>query len=54
MPQLRTKGREMLRCRRCGSVFPEGKATRDGWRYECPEDGCDATGLGEALIPIDD
>ena len=47
--QLRTRGRDMLVCRKCGSVFPEGRATHDGWHYECPEDGCDSRGLGQGL-----
>jgi hypothetical protein len=47
--QLRTRGRDMLVCRKCGSVFPEGRATHDGWYYECPEDGCDSRGLGQGL-----
>lgn len=53
MSALRTQGRDMLQCRKCGSVFPEGKATKDGWFYECPQDDCDASGLGEALKQLD-
>lgn len=44
-----TKGRELLVCRKCGTRFPEGKATQDGWHYRCPEDGCNAEGIGEGL-----
>ena len=46
-------GRDLLRCRKCGAEFPEGRATRDGWHYTCPEDGCDATGIGDGLKRID-
>jgi len=49
MPQLQTRGRDLLLCRKCGSTFPEGQATRDGWHYECPTEGCDSEGLGEGL-----
>jgi len=48
MPQLQT-GRDLLRCRACGATFPEGRATEDGWTYRCPEDDCDATGIGTGL-----
>ncbi len=44
-----SKGRDVLLCRKCGAEFPEGQATRDGWHYRCPEDDCDAEGLGEGL-----
>ncbi|WP_101297933.1 HVO_2901 family zinc finger protein [Halegenticoccus soli] len=47
-----TGGRDMLVCRKCGSEFPEGRATRDGWYYRCPADGCDSEGLGEGLRRI--
>ena len=47
-----TKGRDVLVCRKCGATFPEGKATRDGWNYRCPEDDCDAEGLGEGLRAV--
>ena len=55
MPQLtaRAAGRDLLRCRRCGTEFPEGQATDDGWHYACPEDGCGATGIGEGLKRVD-
>ncbi|WP_197427970.1 hypothetical protein [Halogeometricum sp. CBA1124] len=33
----RDRGRDLLECRSCGETFPEGKATNDGWHYECPE-----------------
>jgi len=49
MPQLQTRGRDLLLCRNCGSTFPEGQATRDGWHYECPTEDCDSEGLGEGL-----
>lgn len=41
--------RDRLRCRVCGSVFPEARATVDGWHYRCPVPGCDGEGLGEGL-----
>lgn len=41
------RGRDELRCRRCGAEFPEGRATEDGWHYRCPE--CDAAGIGDGL-----
>jgi len=49
MPQLQTRGRDLLLCRKCGSTFPEGQATRDGWHYECPTEDCEAEGLGDGL-----
>jgi predicted RNA-binding Zn-ribbon protein involved in translation (DUF1610 family) len=42
------EGRDTLVCRRCDAEFPEGRATRDGWHYECPECG-EAEGIGEGL-----
>ncbi len=53
MPQLQARGRDLLTCRNCGATFPEGQATRDGWHYECPEDGCTASGIGEGLRRLD-
>ncbi|MGM0605716.1 MAG: HVO_2901 family zinc finger protein [Halobacteriota archaeon] len=53
MAHLETHGRDLLRCRSCGAVFPEGQATRDGWYYECPEDGCTASGIGDGLRRIE-
>lgn len=42
------RGRDELVCRKCGAEFPEGRATRDGWHYRCPE--CDgAEGIGDGL-----
>jgi DNA-directed RNA polymerase subunit RPC12/RpoP len=41
---------DSLVCRRCGGRFPESKATRDGWHYECPDDDCEGTGMGEDLV----
>lgn len=40
---------ETLVCRSCGARFREADATTDGWHYRCPEDDCDAEGLGEGL-----
>jgi predicted RNA-binding Zn-ribbon protein involved in translation (DUF1610 family) len=42
------EGRDTLVCRRCDAAFPEGRATKDGWHYECPECG-EAEGIGEGL-----
>ncbi|WP_171006664.1 HVO_2901 family zinc finger protein [Halalkalirubrum salinum] len=53
MPQLQARGRDLLTCRNCGATFPEGQATRDGWHYECPKDGCTASGIGEGLRRLD-
>ncbi|MFC6785660.1 HVO_2901 family zinc finger protein [Halobaculum halobium] len=55
MPQLTTRatGRDLLRCRRCGTEFPEGRATEDGWHYACPEESCDAKGLGDGLKRVE-
>ncbi|QZX99396.1 HVO_2901 family zinc finger protein [Halobaculum rubrum] len=55
MPQLtaRATGRDLLRCRRCGAEFPEGRATEDGWHYACPEEGCNASGLGDGLKRVE-
>ncbi|MCL9816282.1 HVO_2901 family zinc finger protein [Natronocalculus amylovorans] len=52
MALLRTRGRDLLRCRTCGATFPEGQATRDGWHYECPEADCTANGIGDGLRRI--
>jgi len=48
---VRTEGRDWLRCRACDAVFPEGRATRDGWHYACPE--CGERGLGDGLKRIE-
>jgi len=49
MPQMHVSTRrDLLVCRKCDAEFPEGRATKDGWTYECPECG-EATGLGEGL-----
>jgi predicted RNA-binding Zn-ribbon protein involved in translation (DUF1610 family) len=51
MPEMlhqRDRGREFLECRVCGSAFPEGRATTDGWHYRCPECG-EAKGIGDGL-----
>lgn len=55
MPQLATRemGRDLLRCRKCSTEFPEGHATEDGWHYGCPEDDCDASGIGEGLKRVE-
>jgi len=52
MPQMHVSTRrDLLVCRKCDAEFPEGRATKDGWTYECPECG-EATGLGEGLRRI--
>ncbi|KTG27170.1 hypothetical protein AUR66_14660 [Haloferax profundi] len=48
LQEQRARGRDMLECRGCGAVFPEGRATNDGWTYVCPE--CEQVeGIGEGL-----
>ena len=39
MQITKQSGRDMLVCRKCAAEFPEGRATKDGWHYECPECG---------------
>ena len=55
MTLLQSPGRDLLVCRSCGATFPEGRATRDGWHYECPEPDCGAAGIGDGLrrLPLD-
>lgn len=43
---------DQLFCTQCGERFPERRATRDGWNYECPTEGCEGTGLGEDLRSV--
>lgn len=43
-----------LLCRQCGERFREGEATRDGWHYECPSEGCDGSGRGEDIVEVAD
>jgi DNA-directed RNA polymerase subunit RPC12/RpoP len=45
---------DQLICTRCGERFAERGATEDGWHYRCPNDDCDADGIGEDLQPIAD
>jgi transposase-like protein len=45
---------ERLLCRECGERFSERRATRDGWHYQCPNEECDAEGLGEAVVKLKD
>lgn len=45
---------EALICERCGEQFPERRATRDGWHYRCPNDGCDGAGIGDDLHSVHD
>ncbi|MDX5986677.1 MULTISPECIES: HVO_2901 family zinc finger protein [Haloferax] len=48
LQEQRVHGRDMLECRGCGAVFPEGRATTDGWTYVCPE--CEEVeGIGQGL-----
>lgn len=48
-----TCGADDLVCGACGEQFSESVATRDGWHYACPNDGCDAAGIGEELYEVD-
>ena len=48
MQVSREIGRDLLVCRKCDAEFPEGRATKDGWHYECPECG-EAEGIGDGL-----
>lgn len=43
-----------LVCELCGEQFAEDGATRDGWHYTCPNDGCDGSGIGSDLHPVGD
>ncbi|WP_299232808.1 transcriptional regulator [Natronomonas sp.] len=43
---------DALVCERCGEQFSERQATRDGWHYACPTDGCEGSGRGEDLHPV--
>jgi hypothetical protein len=43
-----------LFCENCGDRFAERRATRDGWHYECPNDDCDGSGIGEDLRRVRD
>ena len=43
-----------LVCRECGEKVSERRATRDGWTYQCPNDDCDGSGLGDDLHKADD
>ncbi|PSQ16598.1 transcriptional regulator [Halobacteriales archaeon QS_8_69_26] len=49
-----TCSEDTLLCRECGNRFAERRATRDGWHYRCPNDDCDAEGLGEAVVRLKD
>ena len=49
-----TCSRDKLFCRRCGERFSESGATRDGWHYSCPNDDCEAEGLGEDLVRLEE
>lgn len=46
-------GADMLFCELCGEKFAERGATRDGWHYSCPTNGCDGKGIGEDLYEVD-
>ena len=43
-----------LFCQVCGGRFQEGKATHDGWHYECPNEDCDGDGLKDDIYRVDD
>jgi DNA-directed RNA polymerase subunit RPC12/RpoP len=47
-------GEDELLCRECGERFGERRATEDGWHYRCPNEDCDAEGLGEAVVHLKD
>ena len=49
-----TCGEDRLLCRECGERFSEQSATRDGWHYRCPAEGCDGTGLTEDIVKVSD
>ena len=49
--QVPERGRDLLECRRCGALFPEGTATTDGWHYACPECG-EGRGIGDGLRQV--
>lgn len=48
-----TCGSDTLLCGECGDRFAAGDATRDGWHYVCPNESCDADGIGETLHRVD-
>lgn len=41
-----------LQCAECGARFAGARATRDGWHYECPTEGCDGAGVGDQLYAL--
>ncbi|WP_247728735.1 transcriptional regulator [Halovivax limisalsi] len=43
-----------LFCQVCGDRFREADATRDGWHFACPNEGCDGAGLTEDLFEVED
>jgi hypothetical protein len=43
-----------LVCSQCGEKFSERRATRDGWHYRCPNEECEAKGLGDDLRSVGD
>jgi DNA-directed RNA polymerase subunit RPC12/RpoP len=45
---------DQLLCEKCGEKFAERTATTDGWHYSCPNDDCDADGIGEDLHKVDE
>lgn len=45
---------ETLICERCGDQFAEREATEDGWHYACPNEDCEAEGLGDELHSVHD
>lgn len=42
-----------LFCDDCGDRFREADATDDGWTYRCPNEDCDAEGIGDELYPVE-
>lgn len=58
-PELASQKRERtdidrLFCKECGERFDADEATDDGWHYRCPNEDCDAAGIGDDLSVIRD
>lgn len=57
-PELASRERatdiDRLFCRECGERFDADTATDDGWRYRCPNEDCDGSGIREDLYPVED
>lgn len=44
---------DQLVCEQCGERFAEATATKDGWHYRCPTEGCDGAGIGDELHSVE-